>query len=41
MSRTTEKNHYHDFVTYPEVLSNFMYMDSNLGEPERICNMFL
>ena len=41
MSRTTEKNHYHDFVTYPEVLSNFMCMDSNLGEPERICNMFL
>ena len=22
MSRTTKKNHYHDFVTYPEVLSN-------------------
>ena len=35
------KNHYHDFVTYPEVLSNFMCMDFNLGVPERICNMFL
>ena len=35
------KNHYYDLVTYPEVLSNCMCMDFNLGEPERICNMFL
>ena len=35
------KNHYHDFVTYPEVLSNFMCMDFNLSEPERICNIVL
>ena len=35
------KNHYHDFVTCPEVLSNCMCMDFNLGEPERICNMVL
>ena len=78
------KNHYYDFVTYPEALSNFIAwasawvnqkgyvtcsynvthdgkitftillhipklrstqrlycMDFNLGEPERICNMFL
>ena len=35
------ENHYHDYVTYPEVLSNCKCMDFNLGEPERICNMFL
>ena len=35
------KNHYHDFVTYPEVLSNCMCMDFNPGEPGMICNRLL
>ena len=40
MPRTTEKN-FDDFVTYPESTQQLYCMDFSLGEPERICNMFL